>query len=94
MAHQEITLKLGPPALLTDAEHRCMRLTAELWNLLCGDVVGLDVSRFGDLRELCDHIHAIQHAVLSQAAARAYPDLYRPLGGTLAGPVEVSRDPL
>jgi hypothetical protein len=29
------------------------------------------------------HVHAIQHAVMAQAAARAYPDLYGPLGGTL-----------
>lgn len=66
--------------LLTEAEHEAMVLTVNLWNLLCREVVGQGTSRSGDLRELCDHIHGIQHAVLSQAAARAYPEHYRLLG--------------
>lgn len=70
---------------MTEAEHQVMALTAELWNLLAGEVVGQGSSRGGDLRELGGHIHAIQHAVLSQAAARAYPDLYRLLGGVPNG---------
>lgn len=70
---------------LTDAEHRAMALTADLWNLLAREVVGYNTSRGGDLRELGAHIHAIQHAVLSQAAARAYPDRYRLLGEVLDG---------
>lgn len=69
---------------LTDAEHRAMALSAELWNLLAMEVVGAGRSRDGDLRELVGHVHAIQHAVLSQAGARAYPDRYRLLGGVLA----------
>lgn len=71
--------------LLTEAEHRAMDLTAELWNLLCKDVIGRGPSRAGDLRELIGHIHAIQHTVMSQAAARAYPDRYRLLGGEAPG---------
>lgn len=69
-----------PTELLTEAEHRAVALAAELWNLLCMDVVGRGRSRSGDLSELCAHIHAIQQAVLSQAAARAYPERYRLLG--------------
>lgn len=73
--------------LLTEAERQAVALTAALWNLLAADVVGHGRSRPGDLAELGHHVHAIQQAVLSQAAARAYPDLYRLLGGELAVPL-------
>lgn len=71
-------------ALLTDTELRAIDYTAALWHEL-GEIVGPGPSRAGDLRELVVHIHAIQHAVMSQAAARAYPDRFRLLGGTLDG---------
>lgn len=66
--------------LLTPAEHDAIAMTAELWNLLCA-ITTDGAARDGDLRELIFHIHGIQRAVLKQAAARAYPDLYRLLGG-------------
>lgn len=72
--------------LLTEAEHKAMDLTAQLWNLLVSDVVGNGHSRAKDLHELVHHLHAIQHTVMSQAAARAYPNRYRLLGGTVEGP--------
>lgn len=73
--------------LLTDAEHRAMDLTTQLWNVLATEVVGdMGGSRAGDLRELGAHLHAIQQAVLSQAAGRAYPNRYRLLGRALAEP--------
>lgn len=65
---------------LTEHEHRAMQLTAELWNLLGEHVVANGPARPGDMRDFAAHIHAIQHAILSQAAARAYPDRYRLLG--------------
>lgn len=68
---------------MTPAEHRAMEMTADLWNHLVREVVADGSSAAGDLRELASHIHAIQHAILSQAAARVYPDRYRLLGGTL-----------
>ena len=68
---------------LTDDEHKAVALTAELWNLLCSNVIGDGPSRAGDIAELCHHIHAIQRAVLAQAGARAYPDLYRLLGSVI-----------
>jgi hypothetical protein len=71
------------PDLLTEAEHKAMDLTAQLWNLLCSDVVPEGRSRTKDLHELVAHIHAIQHTVMSQAAARAYPERYRLLGGVV-----------
>jgi len=71
-------------ATLTPAEHRVMDLTAELVNLICGEVIGNGPSRGGDVREFVGHIHGIQRMVLAQAAARAYPGRYRLLGGTVA----------
>lgn len=35
----------------------------------------------GDWAEAAAAIHALQNMILRQAAARAYPDRYRPLGG-------------
>lgn len=70
--------------LLTPDEHRAVELTAELWNALSA-VVGDGPTRGRDLQELAAHIHAIQQAVLSHAAARAYPDRYRLLGDIVGG---------
>jgi len=68
--------------MLTDDERKAIQMTAELWNQLCR-IVGDGRTRDADLTELCTHIHAIQHAVMSQAAARAYPEKFRLLGGTI-----------
>ena len=68
--------------LLTATEQACVKMAGDLWNELC-NVVGDGATRTGDLAELVIHIHAIQSAVLAQAAARRYPSMYRPLGGTL-----------
>lgn len=73
--------------LLTDAEHRAMGLTTELWNLLC-EIVGNGPSRAGDLRELAHDVHVIQERILAQAAGRAYPDRYRLLGGVVIERIE------
>jgi hypothetical protein len=71
----------GAP-LLTDDEHRCMELTAEVANLL-SKIVGNDRTRTGDLQELVAALHTVQNAVLAQAAGRAYPKRYRLLGGVI-----------
>jgi hypothetical protein len=68
--------------MLTPAEHRVVDMAGQLWGELC-NLVGNDVTREADLRELVVHIHAIQQAVLAQAAARAYPYEYRLLGEVL-----------
>jgi hypothetical protein len=68
--------------LMTQDEHKAMAITADLWNLLCR-IVGQGRTRSADLGEACNHIHAIQHTILAQAAARAYPDRYRLLGDEL-----------
>lgn len=67
---------------LTIAEHEVMQTTVLLWNSLCG-ITSDGPSRANDLNELALHIHAIQHAVLSQAAGRQYPMEYRLLGSTV-----------
>ena len=69
--------------LLTAAELHAMDLTVELVNLMCCDVIGCGASRAGDVAELAASIHHIQQQILSQAAARAYPDRFRLLGGTV-----------
>lgn len=75
--------------LLTSEEHQAMQLTADLWNLL-NRIVGQGRSRAGDLGEICTHIHNLQHAILAQAAARAYPERYRLLGGTIIATSDTS----
>lgn len=71
-------------ALLTSDEHKAVHDAGQLWNLLCR-IVGQGPTRDGDCGELIAHVHGIQQAVLKQAAARAYPDLYRLLGGVVGG---------
>jgi hypothetical protein len=70
--------------LLTAAEHQAMQLTAELVSALKACILD-GPTRDQDLRELIDHIHPIQNAILANAAGRAYPDQYRLLGGVVAG---------
>lgn len=73
---------MSGPALTPD-ERMAILQAGDLWATLCR-IVGDDRTREADLGELVIHIHAIQHAVMAQAAARAYPDLYRLLGATLS----------
>jgi hypothetical protein len=68
--------------LLTPDEQHAIDLTAELANTL-GRIVGRGPTRDHDMAEICLHIHNIQHAVMAQAAARAYPDRFRLLGETI-----------
>lgn len=72
---------LGIPLdwLLTDRERRVVDLCAEVWNELA-HVIASGPTLRADSAELAAHVHAIQNAVLSQAAARAFPSKYRLLG--------------
>jgi hypothetical protein len=69
--------------LLTDDEQIVVYRAGQLWNLICSAIPD-GPTRDADLRELIVHVHAIQHAFMANAAARAYPDAYRRLGSTLA----------
>ena len=75
---------MSDPGLLTPLEHDAVAMAGDLWGLLCAITID-GPSRTADLQELIHHIHAIQHTVMAQAAARAYPELYRPLGGDRPG---------
>jgi len=44
---------------------------------LCGD----GPQSASDWREAAAHIHVLQTTIMAQAASRAYPELFRPLGG-------------
>lgn len=68
--------------LLTEDERTALRLSGELANA-CHRIIGDGPTAEHDWAEMASHIHVIQHAVMAQAAARAYPDEYRLLGGTL-----------
>lgn len=70
--------------LLTLDELEFMDLSAQLANVM-GRIIGDGDSRHHDLSEAVDKIHQLQHTVMAQAAARAYPHLFRLLGGTVAG---------
>lgn len=68
---------------LTDAEHRVVDLLGEAAGLFASSVCGTGATRAADLAEFVGRIHDLQHAVMSQAAARAHPELYRLLGETV-----------
>lgn len=65
--------------LLTDAEMAFIDLMGRAWNDLCA-IVDDGPTRDADLAEAIGHVHALQHAVMAQAASRAYPDHLRRLG--------------
>lgn len=67
--------------LMTDAEHKAMEMTAELFNHISQHVIGSnEVARSADIPELAMHIHDLQRMIMSQAACRAFPNQYRLLG--------------
>jgi hypothetical protein len=66
-------------ALLTPAEHHLIKLLGECWTRY-SRIVGDGPTRAADSNEFVTKIHDLQHAVMAQAAARAYPDEYRLVG--------------
>lgn len=70
---------------LTVREVEAVETLGRLWGELC-EIVGDGPTRDADLTELVAHVHALQHAVMAQAAARAHPDAFRLLGETLRIP--------
>lgn len=69
--------------LLSDDEFEALDLTADLFDLVAHRIIERGPSADADLREFTSHIHAIQHTIMSQAAARAYPKSLRLLGASL-----------
>ena len=76
---------LGDAGLSPD-EHAAMKMTADLTNLMVGKVIGQDKTRSSDVGEFVQHIHVIQHMIMSQAAGRVYPSQYRLLGQIIPEP--------
>lgn len=66
--------------LLTDKELEAIEVSCKLAHLL-KEIIGDGPQESGDNAERIMHIHAIQHMIMSQAAARAYPHRFRLLGG-------------
>jgi hypothetical protein len=67
--------------LLTALELDIVKYLGKLHTALVTEVIGDGPARFGDVAEVTHAVHVLQHAVMAQAAARAYPDLFRVLGG-------------
>lgn len=67
-------------SILTGKEHGAIQLCGNLAGVLT-EIVAPGAQQEHDLNELIGHVHTIQRAIMSQAASRCYPDLYRPLGG-------------
>ena len=76
--------------LLTPDEHLALELSAEL-ALLVRKIIGDGPDADYDWAMALDRIHAVEHSILAQAAARAYPEFYRPLGGWDPGGTQESR---
>lgn len=69
-------------AALTDLEFEAMQKSGELAQIM-RQIIGEGPNAYNDWLEATIHIHAIQNMILSQAAARAYPDTLRLLGQKL-----------
>lgn len=69
--------------LLSPSELRAMELTVELFNEVRNNVIGNDDTANSDTLEFVAMIHAIQRMIMSQAAGRAYPHLFRGLGSKI-----------
>lgn len=67
-------------ALLSEDELAAMDATVALVGAF-KKIVNNGSARESDLREFVTSIHHIQSSILAQAASRAYPDRFRPLGG-------------
>lgn len=61
--------------LMTEKEHALVTLLGEAASIYCKDVAGEEYE--WDQMEFVDKIHQLQHSVMSQAAARAFPEKYR-----------------
>lgn len=66
--------------LLTVAEREVVWQLGDVWGRM-SKIIGFGPDASGDRAEAINHIHNLQRMVMSQAAARRYPELFRPLGG-------------
>ena len=73
--------------LLTQLEKETAVMLGQVHMNMCR-IVADGPTRMDDLTESCHHIHVLQRMIMSQAAARAYPDQFRLLGSLIPGAVE------
>ncbi len=66
--------------LLTDLEQEAISACGHVAGML-KKIIGDGPQAEGDWREAVHVIHYLQAMIMAQAASRAYPDRYRPLGG-------------
>ena len=71
------------PELLTDHEHAVLLQLASAMVTFTQHIVGNGNTRNYDISEFAVGIHKLQHMIMAQAAARAYPETYRLLGESL-----------
>lgn len=77
----------GKEELLTEAEHEVVELLGKAWNAFIQGVVREDgPTAEHDRAEFLTHIHDAQHAIMAQAAGRAYPNRYRLIGEVIENP--------
>jgi predicted sugar kinase len=71
--------------LLTSYEKLALEVSGHLANLILNKIIPHPVAMGteNDLYEVLAHIHGIQRYIMSNAAARAYPEMYRVLGQDL-----------
>jgi hypothetical protein len=72
----------GMSELLTEQEHTTIWMLSQVYRHL-RQIISDGSQQEHDLDEAVTHIHVLQHMVMAQAAARAYPDRYRLLGEQL-----------
>lgn len=68
--------------LMTDDEHEALRLLGETASL-CRKIIGDGPQADHDWNEMAVRFHGVQHMVMRQCAARAFPERYRLLGQTI-----------
>jgi len=69
---------------LTDDEREAIRMAGCLYTSIKDKVCGNGPTRDDDLAELRVNIHHIQHLIMAQAAARAYPKEFRLMGEVIS----------
>lgn len=77
--------------LLTEEELEALRLSGKLAERM-RRIIGDGPTASHDWSEIAQCIHALQHAIMAQAAARAYPNEFRLLGGVVEVTVKQKSD--
>lgn len=77
-------IDLDATGFLTPAEHEAVEKLGAAWDAVVAVIRDGGNADTFDAHELVPHLHALQNAVLANAAARAYPGTYRLLGGSLS----------